>query len=1048
MKKKLQLWCRKLGLITLMTCVLITSQGYASDSNKSTAEDNAAKGTVTSDEDDEGVSGLNNDQVELPVTLIADVDISGKITDENGQGLPGASVVEKGTANGTTSDLDGNYKLSVPEGITLVISFVGYETQEILLGSQSIIDAKLVVDAEQLDEIVVIGYGTAKKSDLTGSVVSVSSEQLTLRPVASVGQALQGQASGVLVRTNSAAPGGGTSIVIRGQNSVNSGSGPLYIVDGVPLSNIDNIPVEDIKSIEVLKDASSTAIYGSRGANGVILISSKKGISGTPKITYNTRFTSQSVNADLNLMNAAEFAEFFTDFEIANGTDPSNIFYNGSSTARPTVAQAGEGTDWFDVITQNGLIQNHQVSVSGGSDVNRYSVSLNYLDHKGIVIGGKYNRFGLRVSNETDVTKWLTTSINLYATHEKLRGSGENTTGEGGGGSINAAIKMAPALPIYDENGAYYANNLPGAQGIENPFARVTEESNFNRNWDVIGNFGLTFKILENLSFRSSIGGDFNNFKRTNYNPSTTVVGALVSGSASLANNNTSHFINENIFNYKKTFDAHSFDVVAGVTYEEQISENFAISATDFFTDAFKFNNIGAASNFGQPSSGKTKWQLASYLGRVNYSMKGKYLISASARYDGSSRFGEGNKWGFFPAVSGAWIASEESFLKDQKTISFLKVRAGWGRTGNQNIGLQQSLATFSLANYPIGTSIQSGVAAGGLANTDLKWETTENLSFAIDFSILDKVDFSVDYYQKSTSDLLLNVALIETSGFSGALLNTGELKNTGFEFSAEAFVVNKQDFKVRLKGDIFLNKNEIVSLVGDPTQSWRIGQALGVSRSYISDGLIRNQADLDAFSDSDGNPINGAQIGDYKAVDLNDDGVISGDDLAVTFDPNPDFAYSLNTGFTFKRFSMDLFFYGTQGNQILNNTKSYLVNIGVVRTNMSKEIINNYWTPENTNADFARLGTNTTSFATQRNLYEDGSFFRLQNIRIGYSLPENPIFSSANVYFSAQNVFTITGYSGFDPDVNSTPGNNSFGVDRNAYPIPKSFTLGLQINF
>ncbi|BAX78822.1 SusC/RagA family TonB-linked outer membrane protein [Labilibaculum antarcticum] len=975
--------------------------------------------------------------------------VSGTVTDEGSIPLPGVSIVVKGTFTGTSTDIGGNYTIDVAKNETLVFSYLGFTAQEILIGEKTNLVVVLQEDFTKLEEVVVIGYGTQRKSDLTGSISSVSSDELTVRPVQSVGQALQGQATGVQVRTNSAAPGGGTSIVIRGQNSVNSGSSPLYVVDGIPLDNIDNISVGDIESIEVLKDASSTAIYGSRGANGVILMTSKKGKVGKPKISYSTRFTVENIGTDLNLMNANEFATFFTDWEIAGGTDPSEVFYNGSSITQPSPSSLGEGTDWFDEITRTGYVQSHQINISGGTENSRTSVSLNYLDHQGIIKGGDYKRYGVRLANQMDITPWLTTGVNVYLTHENTNDSGENTSGEGGGGTINQAIKMSPALPVYNEDGTYTANNLPGAQGIENPLATVNELTNGARNWDVLGNFNVTVKPFKNFSFKTSFGGDFNNYKQGTYNPTTTITGGLVNGRASIVNRNTSHFVTENIFSYNNVFnDKHRLDVVAGTTYEEQSYESVSVSATNFFTDAFEYNNINAASEFGTPYSSKNKWQLLSYLGRVNYSMDGKYLVSVSARYDGSSRFGDGNKWGFFPAASGAWVVSNEDFMENTKdVVNRLKLRVGWGKTGNQNIGLQKSLAVFGLANYPVGTAIESGVSATRLANSDLRWETTKSINIGLDAKLFKRVDLTIDYYEKTTTDLLLSVSLIETSGFSSALLNTGELQNKGFEISANTSIVDNDNFKASIKTDLFLNKNEIVSLVGDATQTWKIGESLGVQRGYFSDGIIQNQEELDAYSDSDGNPINGLSVGDERAVDMNEDGVIDGDDLGIIFDPNPDFSYAVSANFSYKRLSLDLSFYGVQGNEIYNGTSSYLEGTKIIRTNLSTKLIDNTWTPSNPTAKYPRL-TGETEFSKQRLRVEDGSYLRLQNIRLGYTLPKFGVFENASLYFSAQNVFTITKYSGFDPDVNSTPGNNTFGVDRNSYPNPRSFTVGFQVNF
>lgn len=457
------------------------------------------------------------------------------------------------------------------------------------------------------------------------------------------------------------------------------------------------------------------------------------------------------------------------------------------------------------------------------------------------------------------------------------------------------------------------------------------------------------------------------------------------------------------------------------------------------------YNNLDAANIFGIPQSNKTKWSLASGLGRINYAFKEKYLLTLSGRYDGSSKFGEGNKWGFFPSAALAWRISEESFMKSIEWISYMKLRGSYGATGNANIGLYQSLATFAIGNYPFGTAIQPGVFADGLENKDLKWETTTTSDIAVDFGILSKVNITIDAYYKKTSDLLMNVSLIETSGQLNALRNVGSLENKGIEFSADAVVVDRA-IKWKVKGDIYTNKNKILTLNGDATQEWKIGEAIGTSRGYVLDGILGTQADLDNYKGVDGNVMNGAKLGDYRLVDTNLDGKISGEDQQITFDPNPDFTYSLNNEVSYKNFSLSVFIYGTQGNQVNNITNGYLTNLLTVRNVISKDVINNYWTPEHTTGvKYAALNSNTGNQAGQRNI-EDGSFLRVQNIMLSYNLPLKQIFKSARVYVSAQNLLTITNYSGFDPDISSDTGNQNFGTDRASYPLPKSVTFGIDI--
>lgn len=482
--------------------------------------------------------------------------VTGKVTGSDGLALTGVTVSIKGTTTGTITDLKGTYQLTIPSGnATLVFSFIGMKTVEKTTNNQGVINVQLEEDIIGIEEVVAVGYGTMKKSDLTGSISSVSSEDLTMRPTPTIASALQGQASGVMVRTQSAAPGGGSSITIRGINSVQSGSGPLFVVDGIPLSNIDAIAPEDIESLEVLKDASATAIYGSRGSNGVILITSKKGKKGKTNISYSARYTSESMPKQIGLMNGQEYASFYTEYEKVKNPKitEAQIWYNGSAYDRPTPEQAGEGTNWWNALTRTGQVQNHQLAINGGSDKNTYSVSLNYLDHEGMFIGGDYKRFGLRTSNTYEIANWLSAGLDLYITRSMENTSGENTAMEGQQGTVNAVYKMSPAQKIYNEDGTYAENTLPGTQTRENPIALANDQTNATRVQRAFGNFYLDFKPVKDLSVKISAGGDANERKVFFYNPTTTIYGALAKGSASLQSNIDSYFINENIVSYKNS---------------------------------------------------------------------------------------------------------------------------------------------------------------------------------------------------------------------------------------------------------------------------------------------------------------------------------------------------------------------------------------------------------------------------------------------------------------------------------------------------------------
>lgn len=980
-------------------------------------------------------------------TLLAQaqtVNVSGKVTDSSGETLPGATVIIKGTSNGTVTNMDGIYTIAnVPSDAVLQFSFVGMLSQEVEVGGQTTIDVSMAMDAIGIDEVIAVGYGTMKKSDLTGSVSSVKAEELIERPSANLGQALQGKATGVLVRTSSAAPGGAVNIVIRGKNSINSGSGPLYIVDGVPLSDISTIPVEDMASVEVLKDASSTAIYGSRGANGVILVTTKKGsISVKPQITYNTRMTFETIPGELNLMNGEEFATFYTEWEQARGA--SNVWYDGSSYDRLSAAEVGEGTDWFDAVTRTGMMQNHVLSVNGGNKNTTYAMSVSYLNHKGLIESGKYERLNIKSSLTTKITDWLDSGLDLTLSHSTKSNSGENTSMEGVGSTINQAIKMSPVLPLYNEEGGYQMNNLPGSQTQENPLATVNEIEDYDRLNRAFGNIYLKVKPLKDLSVKFSVGGDVRNNKSYYYNPTTTIYGAYSNGIANLGIGDNTYVINENIATYKKEIGQHNLNVVAGFTYEQNIYESLGGSASNFFTDAYLYNNLSAANpdNYGAPKSSKTKWSLASGLGRINYVFNDKYLLTFTGRYDGSSRFGEENKWGFFPSMAGAWRMSEESFMQDIDWLTYGKVRASWGEVGNQNIGLYNSMATFGLANYPIGNTIASGVAAGRLANPDLRWETTQTANVGFSAGLFNRITIDFDYYQKRTKDLLLGVSLIETSGFSSATMNTGELENKGWELGIDAVILDG-DFKWNATAAIFQNRNKITKLT-DPTQDWKLGYPIGSARGYVYDGIIRNQEELDAYSDPDGVPISGAKIGDARRLDLDGDYKITGEDREVNFVPEPDFSFSLNNEVSWKAFTLSMFLYGNVGGQIQNTTKGYMTNTTNVRSNMTRELLSindgvitrNFWTEDNIDAEYPAL----SSSASKGPNYEDGTYLRIQNLMLSYNLPLENVFTQSSVYFSVQNLHTFTSYTGYDPDVN--------GTDRAAYPVPRSFTVGLNITF
>lgn len=986
--------------------------------------------------------------------------VSGKVTDTTGQPLPGVTVLVKGTTNGTITDNNGNYSLgNISSSAMLVFSFVGMRSQEIAVGNQTNINVTMQEETIGIDEVVAIGYGTMKKSDLTGSISSVKAEDIKDRPITTVAQALQGKASGVLVRTNSAAPGSKLTVNIRGQNSLKSDSGPLYIVNGLPLDDISFIPPEEIQSIEILKDGSSTAIYGSRGANGVILVTTKKGKNGKTQISYNFRTSIEKLSHGLNLMNAEEFAKIYSEWQqmLNPNISQSSLWFNGSTLDRPLPNEAGKGTDWFKEVTRTGMMNNHRININGGSTNNTYSISLHYLEHKGVVLGSSFNRLGVNVSNQFDVFEWLNAGIDAFVTNSDRNSSDENTIITNSGAStqsvIHAAAKMSPATPVYTKEGLYYQNSLPASVTLENPVASANEVEDITKTFTAFGKLYFEFNPIKNLNIRLSGGANRSIGKTYFYNPSTTIYGKIKGGEAKLGENSVMYLINENTISYNAVLNqVHKLDVLAGFTYEKEVEESFSNSATGFFTDFYKYNKLQAANTYGAPNSNKAQWQLASFINRLNYVYNQKYLFTFTSRYDGSSKFGGSNKWGYFPSVALAWRVSEEPYMKPFKDLSNLKIRTSLGTTGNSNIGLYQSLPSFNLANYSLGRSVHPGVAAGRLENRNLKWETTRIVNLGIDATLMKKINIVFDLYKKETDDLLYSVPLIETSGYSSTLRNVGSLENRGIEISVNTPIIDR-NLKWEIGGMISLNRNKITQLTGDASLDWRIGNPLGAKRGYRVDGIINDQEELNGYVNKEGKPINNAKLGDWKIIDVNDDGKINSDDMKneIIFDPNPDVSFSISNEFLYKNFALSIFFQGMYGNQLINrNNAWFFTALDQIRSNLSKDVLNNYWRPDrNYDVKYARLGSSTYSQIYEQNGFaEDGSFLKLQNISVSYQWPIRKINTNLKLYVSAENVFTITNYSGFDPDVTSTTENDDFGIDQNSYPMPRNYTLGIELTF
>lgn len=982
--------------------------------------------------------------------------ITGKVVlNDLSEPAVGAVVQEKGTNNASATSTGGQFSLKVSNTpATLVVSYMGYKTQEVVVKGGSV-EVVLEEDSQSLDEVVVVAYGTMKKSDLTGSVASVSAEEINSMPVSSLDKALQGRVPGVSVKTASASPGGSMEVVIRGGNSLMSGLDPLYVIDGFPVdkSYMNSFSPDDVASIEVLKDASATALYGSRASNGVVLITTKKGRKGRTKVEYSNYFNFQFVPKDLNLLNGSEFAMIYNEYLENTGLDP---VYVGDNRYFPAPEEIGEGTNWFDQITRMGFAQNHQLTVSGGSDKVNYMLSANYNNHEGVIIGGDFNRIALRSNTDYKVNKWLTISNNFSFGRTDRSGSGDNTDFATTNGTIANMIKMSPALPVYDINGNYMQNNFPGANSLENPVAIAKELSKSNVIDNMIENLSIVITPYKGVTFTSRLGVNVKNNRSDNYTPRTTVSGSNTNGSASISVGSYTSIINENILTYDSDFrdKRHRLNLMAGYSIQKEVNRTAGLSASNFPSDFFLTNNMGAATEHDPGSSWKTASQLVSYLGRINYVFDDRYLLTLTGRADGSSRFAEGHKWGFFPSAAVAWNMKNESFLKDVGPISNLKLRLSWGMTGNQNIGLYKSMSLLAINKYVFGNSVVNGIASSVLADPELKWETTSQYNVGIDYGMFNnRLSVTAEYYYKVTNDLLLNQTIPSTSGYSQILTNVGKLQNQGFEFGIRGVALDRNGFRLMLSGSLSLNRNKLLEVNTENGELWmddifmKEGYPIGLFRGQDFMGIFKSQQEIDEYvhPETGQKIMPGAKPGDVKYRDVNNDGKISGEDWVILGNSNPDFIWNFGGDFEYKNVMLSFLFIGSQGNSIRNKTKAYYTQVSTMRSNLSRDVLDRWHETKNPDGNFMRLG----GTGTMPNV-EDGSFVKLQNIRLSYRfrLPKLGI-EEIDLFVSAQNVFTITDYSGFDPDINTMSDSNvNFGTDNAAFPNPKVLSAGFSIKF
>lgn len=1019
-------------------------------------------------------------------------ELTGTVVDARGETMPGVNVIVKGTTIGTTTSIDGKFTLSVPASAqTLVISFVGMKSQEINIGSNTTFSIIMESEALGVDEVVVIGYGTVRKSDLTGSVTSIKAEELEAVTLNSMQHALQGRAAGVQVSQGSSMPGGGISIRVRGSNSINSSNEPLYVVDGFPImANDDAIPAgntgntvsanplaslnpSDIESIEILKDASATAIYGSRGANGVILISTKRGKVGESTFSFEASYGIQEAVRLYDVMNADQFIEMANERAENSGGEipfPDN---------RPVAPYAPDtDTDWQKEIYRIAPVQQYQVIAQGGTQETRYAMTAGYFNQQGVVKGSGFERFNLRINGDKKIGNLNIGNSLLISRVINNRVETEGTNNQNAG-PTNAAILYRPTIPIKTAEGDYtYIGNhgsdvLQGGDQ-ENPVASIDEIDNVLTKDDILGNMFVEYELIENLTIKTSIGANIMHSSRDYYATRLTHRGGRGdNGLAIIAKRDIQSYLNENIVNYSKTVNNHRINALGGYTIQKEIIKGNYMSNSQFPNDITKENNIGGGTREGGPniSSFKREWSMVSYLGRLNYVFNDKYLATFTIRADGSSKFGADNKWATFPSAALAWRAFEEDFIKDLGIFSNLKLRTSWGITGNSEIGSYRSLARFGLNTYAFEGNEQSAFYPNSISNPELKWETTTQYDVGMDIGVLNnRLTLEADYYHKLTEDGLLNVTLPYNSGFDGATMNLAKIENWGLEFTLHASPYIGE-FKWDISANFSLNRNEITDLAGiGPIWGANVsgdfkwsnatkveeGYPMGIFWGYKYGGVFDDQADIDSWEGGFQGAAAGqdaAVPGDIKFYDTNGDGERSAADREMIGNPHPDFIGGITNNFSYKDFDLTIFLQGSYGNDVLNVNKWQLFSDGGGSYNKTVERHENRWTPENPTAEWSRYGqSQSVSNNVISWVIEDGSFLRVRSIVLGYNLPVGNLdwIQKARVYISGDNLFLFTKYDGYDPDVNTMmgEGNYSLGVDNGSYPGARVIKLGFNVIF
>ena len=1038
--------------------------------------------------------------------------ISGRVTEgASGRPLSGTQVTIVGTSLGGLSAADGSYTISgVPAGAQRVrASRIGFAAQEVSVsvttGQSSTVDFALEPQALELEGVVAVGYGTQARRDITGSIGSVTAEQLEKAPLATMSQALQGRVAGVQVTQNSAAPGGGFSVRIRGSGSLSSDNEPLFVVDGVPVgkssgnalgagvihgrqdpSSLSFLNPQDIESIEVLKDASATAIYGSRGSNGVVLITTKSGRTGETLMDVESSYGIQEISKRYDLLNSVQYAEFANELYRLQGA---------ASVPFPNPQAVGAGTDWQSQILRSAPMMQHNVNLRGGVGQTRFSLSGGYTDEQGIVKRTGFERYNFHGSVDHAVSSRLDVGSTFTAARTNTQfGAAADGYAEAYASAMQAALVTWPFLPVRGDDGQYLYMDIDvpeslralgwnAGRGYENAVAAINEVTDEMEQDRLLGSAFVNYQLLDGLDLRVSGGADVLRSTRNSYYTRNTRVARTSNGIAQSGTVDASNFVGESILRYSANFgDMHGLELTTGMTVEKSDGSSRSMSNRNFVTDHLGYWGLDDGVIEGGPEVGigSSESTLQSYIGRANYDYAGKYLLTVTSRYDGSSRFGAANKWGFFPSAALGWRLSEEPFLRDLGWLSDLKLRASYGETGNQEIGNYQSLSRLGSGEYAFGGVRAAGFFPSSIANSALHWERSRMMDAGVDAAFLDnRLFLTFDYYRRTTDDLLFSLPLPMESGFGSVLTNVGSIENKGVELALGADLIDGERFGWNVAANISANRNQVLRIGGGTTQFFggqltsagafagdksgnlvREGEPLGVFYGYRIDGMFRDDADVAAYVNAEGLPIMpGALPGQPKYVDVDGDGVITSADRTILGNPEPDFLLGFTNDLRVGPLSLHGFFQGSVGNDVYN---LMLQEIAQDRPSVGSNVYApryfERWTPENPDAAWPRLavpaGQGYNGAGDVRDLYiEDGSYLRLKSLVLTYELPESlgqrvlPGTRSTQLYLNAQNLFTWSGYSGINPDVNSQGDSNiNRGIDFGSYPLPRTYRVGVRL--